>query len=307
MFVNTDLKYIWKNGSYEKWDDSSVHILSHTVHYGTGVFEGVRAYETEKGAAIFRLEDHTKRLFEAAKKINIEVPYSQDELNKVQKDIFIKNDLSEGYLRPIVFMGSESLGLRATDLSVNVAVAAWEWPSYMSPEAKKNGISIVKSPFEQYSNPIHSGYKIIGTYINSTMALHDAISKGADEALLLDKNGYISEGSGENIFSIKENILSTPKTDHCLNGITRQSVIKIAIDLGLKVEEKDITYEVLIQSDEVFFSGTAVEITPISKIDDVIIGSGSIGPVTEKLQNLYSDIVTGKNEVYKGWLSPVSD
>jgi branched-chain amino acid aminotransferase len=307
MFVNTDLKYIWKNGSYEKWDESSVHILSHTVHYGTGVFEGVRAYETEKGAAIFRLEDHTKRLFEAAKKINIEVPYSQDELNKVQKDIFIKNDLSEGYLRPIVFMGSESLGLRATDLSVNVAVAAWEWPSYMSPEAKKNGISIVKSPFEQYSNPIHSGYKIIGTYINSTMALHDAISKGADEALLLDKNGYISEGSGENIFSIKENILSTPKTDHCLNGITRQSVIKIALDLGLKVEEKDITYEELIQSDEVFFSGTAVEITPISKIDDVIIGSGSIGPVTENLQNLYRDIVTGKNAVYEDWLSLVSD
>ena len=307
MFVNTDLKYIWKNGSYEKWDESSVHILSHTVHYGTGVFEGVRAYETQKGAAIFRLEDHTKRLFEAAKKINIEIPYSQDELNRVQKDIFIKNNLSEGYLRPIVFMGSESLGLRATDLSVNVAVAAWEWPSYMSPEAKKNGISIIKSPFEQYSNPIHSGYKIIGTYINSTMALHDAISKGADEALLLDKNGYISEGSGENIFSIKENILSTPKTDHCLNGITRQSVIKIAIDLGLKVEEKDITYEELIQSDEVFFSGTAVEITPISKIDDVIIGSGSIGPVTEKLQNLYSDIVTGKNEVYKDWLSVVSD
>ena len=230
MFVNTDLKYIWKNGSYEKWEDSSVHILSHTVHYGTGVFEGVRAYETEKGAAIFRLEDHTKRLFEAAKKINIEVPYSQDELNRVQKDIFIKNDLNEGYLRPIVFMGSESLGLRATDLSVNVAVAAWEWPSYMSPESKKNGISIIKSPFEQYSNPIHSGYKIIGTYINSTMALHDAISKGADEALLLDKNGYISEGSGENIFSIKENILSTPKIDHCLNGITRQSVIKIALD-----------------------------------------------------------------------------
>ena len=307
MFVNTDLKYIWKNGSYEKWDESSVHILSHTVHYGTGVFEGVRAYETEKGAAIFRLEDHTKRLFEAAKKINIEVPYSQDELNKVQKDIFLKNNLSEGYLRPIVFMGSESLGLRATDLSVNVAVAAWEWPSYMSPEAKKNGISIIKSPYEQYSNPIHSGYKIIGTYINSTMALHDAISKGADEALLLDKNGYVSEGSGENIFSIKEDTLITPKTDHCLNGITRQSVIKIASDLGLNVEEKDFTYEELVQSDEVFFSGTAVEITPISKIDDVLIGSGSIGPVTEKLQNLYSDIVTGKNELYKDWLSLVSD
>jgi branched-chain amino acid aminotransferase len=307
MFVNTDSKYIWKNGSYEKWNESYIHILSHTVHYGTGVFEGVRAYNTAEGAAIFRLEDHTKRLFDAAKQINIEIPYSQDELNKVQKDIFIKNNLNEGYLRPIVFMGSESLGLRAKDLSVNVAVAAWEWPSYMSPEAKKNGISIIRSPYEQYSNPVHSGYKIIGTYINSTMALHDAISKGADEALLLDKNGYVSEGSGENIFSIKNNTLCTPKTDHCLNGITRQSVMKIAEDLGLQVIEKDITYEELIESDEVFFSGTAVEITPISKIDDVIIGPGSIGPITEKLQNLYSDIVTGKNDNYKSWLSLVTD
>ena len=241
------------------------------------------------------------------KKINIEIPYSEDELNKVQKDIFLKNNLNEGYLRPIVFMGSESLGLRAKDLSVNVAVAAWEWPSYMSPEAKKNGIAIIKSPYEQYSNPVHSGYKIIGTYINSTMALHDAISKGADEALLLDKNGYVSEGSGENIFSIKNNTLSTPKTDHFLIGITRQSVMKIAEDLGLQVIEKDITYEELIESDEVFFSGTAVEITPISKIDDVTIGSGSIGPITEKLQNLYSDIVTGKNVNYRDWLSLVTD
>ena len=306
--IMSDLKgKIWMDGKLVEWSDAKIHVLTHTLHYGTGVFEGVRAYETSDGPAIFRLEDHTKRLFEAAKKINIEVPYSQDELNKVQKDIFLKNNLSEGYLRPIIFMGSESLGLRATDLSVNVAVAAWEWPSYMSPEAKKNGISIIKSPYEQYSNPIHSGYKIIGTYINSTMALHDAISKGADEALLLDKNGYVSEGSGENIFSIKEDTLITPKTDHCLNGITRQSVIKIASDLGLNVEEKDFTYEELVQSDEVFFSGTAVEITPISKIDNVLIGSGSIGPVTEKLQNLYSDIVTGKNELYKDWLSLVSD
>ena len=306
--IMSDLKgKIWMDGKLVEWSDAKIHVLTHTLHYGTGVFEGVRAYETSDGPAIFRLEDHTKRLFEAAKKINIEIPYPQDELNKVQKDIFLKNNLSEGYLRPIVFMGSESLGLRATDLSVNVAVAAWEWPSYMSPEAKKNGISIIKSPYEQYSNPIHSGYKIIGTYINSTMALHDAISKGADEALLLDKNGYVSEGSGENIFSIKEDTLITPKTDHCLNGITRQSVIKIASDLGLNVEEKDFTYEELVQSDEVFFSGTAVEITPISKIDNVLIGSGSIGPVTEKLQNLYSDIVTGKNELYKDWLSLVSD
>ena len=307
MFVNTDLKYIWKNGSYEKWEDSSVHILSHTVHYGTGVFEGVRAYETDAGAAIFRLNDHTERLFDAASKIGIKIPYSIEELNQVQKDIFLKNNLLEGYLRPIVFLGSESLGLRAKDLSVNVAVAAWEWPSYMSPESKKNGIAIIKSSYEQYSNPLHSGYKIIGTYINSTMALHEAIEKGADEALLLDKNGFISEGSGENIFLVNEKTISTPKTDHCLNGITRQSVIQIAKDFGFDVIERDISYDELIASDEVFFSGTAVEITPISKIDETIIGSGSIGPVTEKLQTAYADIISGRNDQYRNWLSIVSE
>jgi branched-chain amino acid aminotransferase len=305
MFVNTESKVIWKNGSYEKWEDTSVHILSHTMHYGTGCFEGVRAYNTDNGPAIFRLEDHTNRLFEAAKELSIVIPYSPEELNQVQKDIFLKNNLQEGYLRPIVFLGSESLGIRATDLSVNVAVAAWEWPSYMSPEAKEAGISIIKSSYEQYSNPLHSGYKIIGTYINSTMALHEAIRKGADEALLLDKNGYISEGSGENIFLIKDNIISTPLTDHCLNGITRKSVIQIAKDLGYEVQEKNLTYEDLLASDEAFFTGTAVEITPISNIDDNKIGLGSRGPVTEKLQDTYSDIIYGRNNLYKDWLSLV--
>jgi branched-chain amino acid aminotransferase len=306
MFVNTDSKVIWKNGTYEKWEDTSVHILSHTMHYGTGCFEGVRAYNTEKGPAIFRLEDHTNRLFEAANKLSINIPYSPEEINQVQKEIFAKNDLKEGYLRPIVFLGSESLGIRATELSVNVAVAAWEWPSYMSPEAKEAGISIIKSSYEQYSNPLHSGYKIIGTYINSTMALHEAISKGADEALLLDKNGFISEGSGENIFLIKDNIISTPLTDHCLNGITRQSVIQIAADLGYQMIEKDLTYDDLLSSDEAFFKGTAVEITPISKIDENQIGIGSRGPITEKLQTTYNDIIYGQNDLYKHWLSLVT-
>ena len=305
MFVNTESKVIWKNGSYEKWEDTSVHILSHTMHYGTGCFEGVRAYNTDNGPAIFRLEDHTNRLFEAAKELSIVIPYSPEELNQVQKDIFLKNNLQEGYLRPIVFLGSESLGIRATDLSVNVAVAAWEWPSYMSPEAKEAGISIIKSSYEQYSNPLHSGYKIIGTYINSTMALHEAIRKGADEALLLDKNGYISEGSGENIFLIKDNVISTPLTDHCLNGITRKSVIQIAKDLEYELVEKNLTYEDLLASDEAFFTGTAVEITPISNIDNKKIGLGSRGPVTEKLQDTYSDIIYGRNDLYKDWLSLV--
>lgn len=306
MFVNTDSKVIWKNGSFEKWENASVHLLSHTMHYGTGVFEGVRAYKTDEGPAIFRLQDHTNRLFDAASKLSVEIPYSRDELNKVQKDIFSMNNLEEGYLRPIVYLGSESLGIRATELSVNVAIAAWEWPSYMSPEAKEQGISVIKSSFDQYSNPLHSGYKIIGTYINSTMALHEAIQKGADEAILLDKNGFISEGSGENIFLIKNNTIYTPTVDHCLNGITRQSVMKIALDMGYEVVEKNLKIDELINSDEAFFTGTAVEITPISKIDEIVIGSGSRGAVTQKLQNTYEDIIFGRNKNYDHWLSLVT-
>ena len=306
MFLNTNNKFIWKNGSFEKWEDTSVHILSHTMHYGTGVFEGLRAYKTNNGPAIFRLKDHTNRLFDAASKISLKIPYSPDELNHVQKEIFIKNNLDEGYLRPIVFLGSESLGIRATELSVNVAVAAWEWPSYMDPEAKEKGISIIKSSYEQYSNPLHSGYKIIGTYINSTMALHEAIDKGADEALLLDKNGNISEGSGENIFIVKDNKIYTPKKDHCLNGITRQSVITIAKDFGINVIEKDITYDEACSADETFFTGTAVEITPITKIDSYKIGDGLRGPITKKLQETYGLIVSGQSNQYNNWLSYVN-
>ena len=303
MFLNTETKFIWKNGSYEKWEDTSVHILSHTMHYGTGVFEGVRAYSTDNGPAIFRLNDHTDRLFNAASKISVNIPYSPEELNEVQKEIFLKNNLDEGYLRPIVFLGSESLGIRATELSVNVAVAAWEWPSYMSPEAKEAGISIIKSSHEQYSNPLHSGNKIIGTYINSTMALHEAISKGADEALLMDKNGFISEGSGENIFIVKDDETFTLKIEHCLIGITRQSVITIAQDFGINVVEKDLTYEDLSSSDEAFFTGTAVEITPITTLDSKSIGTGLRGPITKKLQETYSLIITGKNDQYESWLT----
>ena len=306
MFLNTNNKFIWKNGSFEKWEDTSVHILSHTMHYGTGVFEGLRAYKTNNGPAIFRLKDHTNRLFDAASKISLKIPYSPDELNHVQKEIFIKNNLAEGYLRPIVFLGSESLGIRATELSVNVAVAAWEWPSYMDPEAKEKGISIIKSSYEQYSNPLHSGYKIIGTYINSTMALHEAIDKGADEALLLDKNGNISEGSGENIFIVKDNKIYTPKKDHCLNGITRQSVITVAKDFGINVIEKDITYDEACSADETFFTGTAVEITPITKIDSYKIGDGLRGPITKKLQETYGLIVSGQSNQYNNWLSYVN-
>ena len=304
MFLNTDAKYIWLNGAFQPFNDSNVHLLSHTLHYGLGAFEGIRAYETEAGGAIFRLSEHTERLFDAAKKINITIPYSKEELEAVQKEAMTKNKLQEGYIRPIVFLGSESMGLRAKDLvSVNVAVACWEWPSYMDPEAKKKGISIIKSPYQQYENPLYSNNKIIGTYINSIMALHDALAKNADEAILLDKNGFISEGSGENLFIIKDSKLLTPKTDFCLNGITRQTVMQIASDLGIEVEEKNLIFDELVDADEAFFSGTAVEITPITKVDNSVIGSGSIGPISERLQSKYSEIVCGKDTTYSDWLT----
>ena len=303
MFNQAKDQLIWKNGSLIKWDDSNVHILSHTLHYGTGVFEGVRAYNTDNGGAIFRLQDHTARLFDAASKLNIQIPLTADELNKAQIDVLKANNLNEAYIRPIVYLGNESLGIRANDLSVNVAVAAWEWPSYMSPEKKELGLSIIKSSHEQYSNSLHACYKIIGTYINSTMALHEALSKGADEALLLDKNGNISEGSGENIFIVKNGEIYTPKTDYCLNGLTRQSIIQIAKDQNIKVIETNLKYEDLAMADEAFFTGTAVEVTPITSIDSNKIGSGKRGEISHILQQKYSEIVAGKDVAYSSWLT----
>ena len=216
---------------------------------------------------------------------------------------FNKNNLNEGYIRPIVYLGNEGLGLRAKDLSVNVAVAAWEWPSYMDPVAKENGISVIKSSHRQYENPLHSGNKIIGTYFSNTMALHEALDKGADEAIMMDMNGFISEGSGENIFIVKDGIVLTPTTNHCLNGITRQSVIKIARDLSIEVKEKDLGYDDLKNADEAFFTGTAVEITPITKLDQSNINDGKRGPVTKILQDLFVSIVSGQNSKYTDWLT----
>ena len=303
MFINTENKLIWKNGAFLKWDDTNVHILSHTLHYGTGVFEGVRAYDTPNGPAIFRLKEHTNRLFDAAKKINIEVPFELDEIIDAQCETLNKNQLNAGYIRPIIYLGNEGLGLRARDLSVNVAIAAWEWPSYMDPEAKKKGISIAKSSYLQYENPLHSGNKIIGTYFQNTMALHEAIDKGADEALMMDANGFISEGSGENIFIVKDLKLMTPTKDHCLNGITRQSVIQIAKDLNYNVVEKNLTFDDLISADEAFFTGTAVEITPISKVNEVKIGNDGAGEITKVLQNKFDEVISGKDLNYQSWLT----
>ena len=214
-----------------------------------------------------------------------------------------KNNLEEGYIRPIVYLGNEGLGLRAKDLSVNVAIAAWEWPSYMDPQSKKNGISVIKSSHMQYENPLHSGNKIIGTYFSNTMALHEAIDKGADEAIMMDKYGFISEGSGENIFLVKNNIVLTPTTDHCLNGITRQSVIQIAKDLDMEVIEKNIKFEDLVHADEAFFTGTAVEITPVTSLNGQPINNGKRGKVTKQLQDKFQEIISGNNASYENWLT----
>ncbi len=306
MFLNTNSKFIWLNGNFQPFDDTNVHLLSNTLHYGMGVFEGVRAYATNEGGAIFRLYDHTTRLFEAASKVNITIPYSINELCDAQKESMSKNNLLEGYIRPIVFLGNESMGLRSQDsLSVNVAIACWEWPSYMDPDAKRNGISVIKSPYQQYDNPLYSNNKIIGTYVNSIMAVNDAIARGAEEAILMDKNGHISEGSGENLFIVKNSRLMTPTTNFCLNGITRQSVISIAKNLNYQIEEKDLIFDDLLDADEAFYSGTAVEITPITKVNESKIGSGKIGPITDILQKKYSEIVCGQDQSYSDWLTAI--
>ena len=229
--------------------------------------------------------------------------YSTEEIIEAQKTVLLKNNFDEAYIRPIIYLGNESLGLRAEDLSVNVIVAAWEWPSYMDPDSKHKGISVVKSPYKQYKNPNWSNYKITGTYVNSIVALQDAVAKGADEALILDNEGYISEGSGENIFFLKDGLIMTPTTKNCLNGITRQSVIEIAQGLGYKVEEGDWSYEHILECDEAFFTGTAVEVTPITKIDGKIISNGTVGSITKEIQTNYENAVLGTDNNARNWLT----
>ena len=277
-------KKIWRNGDLVSWDECNVHSLTHTLHYGVGVFEGVRAYNTENGPAIFRVKEHTERLFEAAKIVNIDIPYSTAEIIEAQKTVLLKNNFDEAYIRPIIYLGNESLGLRAEDLSVNVIIAAWEWPSYMDPESKQKGISVAKSPYKQYKNPNWSNYKITGTYVNSIVALQDAVAKGADEALILDNDGYISEGSGENIFFLKDGLIMTPTTKNCLNGITRQTVIDLAKQQGINVVEREIYPDEIQKADEIFLTGSAVEVTPVGKINDQTF---KVGDITSKILNLY--------------------
>jgi len=299
--------FIWLDGKMVPWREANVHVLTHTLHYGMGVFEGVRAYETDKGPAIFRLQEHTDRLFNSAHIMQMALPFSKDEINQAQIASIKENNLPHAYLRPMVFYGSEAMGLRATGLTTRVVVAAWEWPSYMAPEALEQGIKVRTSSFTRHHvNIAMCKAKANGNYINSMLALNEALASGADEALLLDPEGYVAEGSGENIFIVRDGVIYTPELTSCLDGITRRSLIQIAEDQGYKVVEKRITRDEVYVCDEAFFTGTAAEVTPIRELDGRKIGAGRRGPVTEKLQEVYFAAVRGQLPGYEHWLTYVN-
>ncbi len=294
--------FIWMDGQLIDWADAKVHVLTHTLHYGLGVFEGVRAYSTPEGTKIFRLNDHTKRLFESAKAVNMKIPFSEQEINEAQKEVFRVNELDEGYIRPMCFYGSEGMGLRADNLKVHCMVAAWEWPSYMSPEAFEKGINIKISSYKRETGNIVSRSKVNGNYVTSIMALQEAMSEGYDEALLLDDEENISEGSGENFFIVKNKILFTPDLDASLDGITRKSIISLAEELNIKVEIKKIKLQDVLVADELFFTGTAAEVVPIRSVDKKLISNGERGEITTILQKNYFDQVRGKRNSFSEWL-----
>jgi len=292
---------IWFDGEIIDWQDANVHVLTHTLHYGLGVFEGVRAYNTPKGSSIFRLEDHTDRLFKSAETVSMEIPFSKIQLNDAHKQIIKLNNLTEAYIRPMCFYGSEGMGLRADNLEVHCMVAAWEWPSYMEPEAREKGIKVKLSSYtRQVRNPVSSA-KVNGNYVHSIVALNEALSKGFDEALMLDAEGNIAEGSGENFFIVKDNILITPDLDASLDGITRRTILDLAKELNINFEINKLKVEDVLEADEAFFSGTAAEVVPINSLDNKQIGEGGRGPITEQLQSTYFDQVRGAREGNQNW------
>lgn len=298
---------IWLDGKMVDWRDAKVHVLTHTLHYGMGVFEGVRAYHAEQGTAIFRLDAHTDRLFNSAKIMNIPMPFSKEEVNEAQRAAVRENGLDSAYIRPMVFYGSEGMGLRADNLKTHVMVAAWEWGAYMGEENLQKGIKIATSSFTRHHvNVTMTKAKSNGAYMNSMLALQEAVSHGCDEALLLDTEGYVSEGSGENFFMVKDGIIYTPELTSALDGITRKTIMKLANEAGYEVREKRITRDEVYIADEAFFTGTAAEVTPIRELDNRVIGAGCRGPITEVLQTKYFDVVHGRSEAHLDWLNMVA-
>lgn len=297
--------FIWLDGEMIPWREAKTHVLTHTLHYGMGVFEGVRAYQADEGgAAIFRLEDHTRRLFESAHILGMEMPYDRETINEAQRMAVRENNLDSAYIRPMCFYGSEGMGLRADNLNVHVMVAAWKWGAYLGDEGMNNGIRIHVSSFTRHHvNITMCRAKANGNYMNSMLALKEAMDNGYDEALLLDSEGYVMEGSGENIFLVRDGVLYTPDLTSALDGITRRTIIQFADEQGLKVVEKRITRDEVYIADEAFFTGTAAEVTPIREVDGRAIGTGTRGPITKQLQAKYFDVVHGRIPQYNDWLT----
>ncbi len=295
---------IWKNGELIPWREANVHFLTHTLHYGLGVFEGVRAYKTDQGSAVFRLQDHTDRFFKSAKILKMDIEYEPEELNEAQLTVVRENGLESAYIRPLLFYGSEGMGIRASHLRTHVFIAAWEWGAYLGEDGLVNGIKVKTSSFSRlHVNVSMCRAKACGHYINSILALHEALDNGADEALLLDTEGYVMEGTGENIFIVRNGTVITPDLTSALEGITRDTVIQLIRELNLPFVERRITRDEVYIADEAFFTGTAAEVTPIRELDGRPIGNGGRGPITEKLQSMYFDIVSGRSEKHSHWLS----
>ncbi len=296
--------YIWLDGEWVEWREAKVHVLTHTLHYGAGVFEGLRAYQTKQGAAIFRMQEHTDRLFRSAHILDMKIPFAKDEINQAQSEAISRNELDSAYIRTMCFYGSEGMGLRADNLRVHAMVAAWEWGSYLGAENMEKGIRIRTSSYTRnHVNSTMCKAKANGNYINSILALQEALSTGYDEALLLDHEGFAAEGSGENLFIVRHGRLYTPELTSALEGITRDTIITIAQEIGLEVVEKRITRDEIYICDEAFFTGSAAEVTPIRELDGRVIGEGGRGPVTEKLQAMYFDYVHGRSEDHSEWLT----
>ena len=300
-------KLIWFNGEIVPWEEAQIHVMSHVLHYGSGVFEGIKCYSTQNGPVIFRLDDHIKRLFESGEKYGMIIPYSVNELTKACLDIVKLNGFENCYIRPIAFYGYDTLGVHPKDCPVEVAVASFFWGAYLGEDGLVNGVNITVSPWKRLSlESFPSSTKASGQYLNSMLAVQDARKRGYDEALLLNHDGFVAEGSGQNIFLVKDNkVITNGENASILMGITRGTIIQLCHDLEIDIQIMNITQEMLLNADEAFFTGTASEITPIRSVDDSSIGNGKPGEITLKLKNLYLDIIHGKVSQYTHWLSPI--